>query len=495
MIDYKFPMEIRNVIMDALPQGMAVSGEIPDQKYTFIPMGHSKALHPDAVLVSGIRGSGKSFWWSVLQSNEHRQMVAHLLPKSNIFENTIVSVGFGVGEPHSSGNYPDKDTLVQLISQKLDPRHIWRTIVFQQVIMNTLKLPPTYPASKWADKIKWVIAQPEEVQQLLFTADQILDRKGIHHLILFDALDRTADDWPTMQKLIRGLLQVLLEFRSYRRIRPKAFVRPDHIEDKETTSFPDSSKLLAQKVELRWPRTELYGLLWQYLGNEPENGGLFRDGCKEILSLNWKMFGDVWTMPNDMRIDEEAQKKVFHSITGSWMGKDHRRGFPYSWLPNHLGDSSGQVSPRSFLSAIRQTAEDKPRLYYEYALYYESIKRGVQKASSIRVLEMQEDYPWVDIVMKPLSGLTVPCQFGEIARRWKEKNTLERLKNAISSATIKLPPVHLNEGDDGIRQDIEDLGVFQRMLDDRVNLPDVYRVGYGLGRRGGIKKVARDARE
>lgn len=27
--------------------------------------------------------------------------------------------------------------------------------------------------------------------------------------------------------------------------------------------------------------------------------------------------------------------------------------------------------------------------------------------------------------------------------------------------------------------------------DDRVNLPDVYRVGYGLGRKGGVKTVAR----
>jgi hypothetical protein len=35
---------------------------------------------------------------------------------------------------------------------------------------------------------------------------------------------------------------------------------------------------------------------------------------------------------------------------------------------------------------------------------------------------MQEDYPWVDILMKPLSGLTVPCRFDEIARRWEENN-------------------------------------------------------------------------
>jgi len=65
-----------------------------------------------------------------------------------------------------------------------------------------------------------------------------------------------------MLKVIRGLLQVLLEFRSYQRIRPKAFVRPDHLEDTTIADFADSSKVLNQKVELRWPRNELYGLLW-----------------------------------------------------------------------------------------------------------------------------------------------------------------------------------------------------------------------------------------
>jgi hypothetical protein len=32
------------------------------------------------------------------------------------------------------------------------------------------------------------------------------------------------------------------------------------------------------------------------------------------------------------------------------------------------------------------------------------------------------------------------------------------------------------------------------MTDDRVNLPDVYRVGYGLGRKGGVKTVREGGR-
>ena len=488
MKEFHFPREIRELIKEALPQDTAVFGQTPDLRNTFTPAGHSRALHPDAMLVVGIRGAGKSFWWTVLQREEHRQMIAHLMPKSGIKEGTKVSVGFG--ERPSPDDYPGKDTLVQLTHQ-FDPRQVWRTIALRQIIRGTAR-DPSLMARSWSDAVRWVVDHPEAVERMLYEADQNLDREGDYHLILFDALDRTADDWPTMLKIIRGLLQVLLEFRSYRRIRPKALVRPDHLEDANTADFADSSKVLSQKVELRWPRNELYGLLWQYLGNEPGNGDLFREGCHRILGLSWDQYRGVWAVPEKLRIEEENQRRVFHAITGPWMGQDHRRGFPYTWLPNHLGDTGGQVSPRSFLAAIRYAAADSPRAEYPYSLYYESIKRGVQEASRIRVREMQEDYPWVDILMKPLSGLTVPCPFKDIAQRWEGNKILDRLQNDIEQAAVKLPPAHLlGEGAEGVRHDLEILGVFERMRDDRVNMPDVYRVGYGLGRKGGVKAVAK----
>lgn len=487
MTDYPFPQDIIELIRDALPQETAGFGQTPDLRHTFTPAGHSRALHPDSMLVVGIRGAGKSFWWTVLQSEEHRRMVAHMMPKSGISAETKVSVGFG--ERPSPEDYPGKDTLTQLTEQ-FDPRQVWRTIVIRELTKGSGE-EQALPSASWLDTVHWVADHPEAVERLLFQIDQKLDQANTHYLILFDALDRTADDWPTMLKLIRGLLQVLLEFRSYKRIRPKAFVRPDHLEDTKTADFPDSSKVLSQRVELRWPRNELYGLLWQYLGNEPNSGTLFRDGCQHLLDLKWDRYGDVWTVPDKLRIEEEGQRQVFHAITGPWMGRDRRRGFPYTWLPNHLGDASGQVSPRSFLAAIRHAAADNPRSDYSYPLYYESIKRGVQEASRIRVREMQEDYPWVEVLMKPLAGLTVPCHFEEIVRRWKDDSVLNRLQDDIASAAVKLPPVHLREGPEGVRHDLEALGVFERMTDDRVNLPDVYRVGYGLGRKGGVKAVAR----
>jgi|GEM_PF-2093247 len=40
---------------------------------------------------------------------------------------------------------------------------------------------------------------------------------------------------------------------------------------------------------------------------------------------------------------------------------------------------------------------------------------------------------------------------------------------------------------EGIRQDLQRLGIFIIRKDSRIDMPDLYRVGFGLGRKGGVK--------
>ena len=487
MSSHLFSSSLRILIQNALPGETSLFGGCPELRYTYLPAGHAKALQPDSMLVVGIRGAGKSFWFSALQDEDHRSLIDKKLPKAGIRKDTMMSQGFG--EKSSPEDYPRKDVLVMLL-EDFDARQIWRTIVLMQLVRPGKKTTALSDQKDWKDRVGWVQAHPEEVERLFFEIDKDLDQISVYHVVLFDALDRTADDWNTMFRLVKGLLQALLEFRSFRRIRLKAFVRPDHLEDASVEAFPDSSKVLTSMVELNWPRNELYGLLWQYLANEPDKGHLFREGCEKGFGIEWMQQETVWMVPEKLRINEILQRDLFHKITGPWMGRDHRRGFPYTWLPNHLGDGRRQVSPRSFLAALRQAAFDSSKADYAFPLHYESIKHGVQEASQIRVREMQEDYPWVEVLMKPLAGVTVPCQFEEIRQRWKDALSLEKLEDN-QSAPVKLPPSHLDEGPDGVRRDLEILGVFERMNDGRVNLPDVYRVGYGMGRRGGVKAVAK----
>ena len=294
-----------------------------------------------------------------------------------------------------------------------------------------------------------------------------------------------------MFRLIRGLLEHALDMRSYRRLRAKVFLRSDQADEERVADFPDASKILSSAVELTWPRRDLYGMLWQYLGNGPHGKTVrpwLADGEWPTAHVDGR---PIFTVPASLARDQAAQREQFHYIAGPWMGRDPRRGFPYTWIPNHLGDAHARVSPRSFIAALRTAAHDAADRHpnYDHALHYDSIKRGVQEASKIRVRELREDYPWVDRLLSPLSGFVVPCAFGEIESTWEDDGVIETLNDQVGQEEVKLPPRHIDRGASGIREDLESLGVFRRLADGRVDLPDVFRVGYGLGRRGGVKPV------
>lgn len=470
----------------ALPEGTS-DGEAPMPAQVHFPASHRKAMDPNVMLVTGMRGAGKTFWWAALQNDAVRRLIQMpLTGQGFLTPPSKVATGFGIRpEPD---RYPDKDVLKALLSQGREPRTIWRTVLAWQTAPNGH---PLRREGTWPGRIGYVEGNPEPIARLFLDIDAECGQAGQFLIVLFDALDRCSDDWRDMYRLIRGLMQLAVDMRSYRWLRLKIFLRTDQADEDRIADFPDASKVLSSSVELRWPGRELYGLLWHCLINGPA-GDRFRDFLAQERLPAAEIAGQsLYHVPRTLISDDDAQRRKFHAITGPWMGQNAKRGFPYTWIPNHLGDTRGQVSPRSFLVALREAALDTAERHpeHERALHFESIKRGVQKASRIRVAEIREDYPWMHRALGPLAGMTVPCRFEEIVERWAQEGSLERLIEGAEQDEIKLPPRHVDHGVTGVRQDLESLGVFQRLYDGRVNIPDVFRVGYGLGRKGGVKPV------
>ena len=50
-------------------------------------------------------------------------------------------------------------------------------------------------------------------------------------------------------------------------------------------------------------------------------------------------------------------------------------------------------------------------------------------------------------------------------------------------------PPHFGEGPTGVLRDLKDLGVLDFIWDGRIQMPDIYRIAFGLGRRGGVKPL------
>lgn len=453
-------------------------------EHVYLPRSHLKAMDLDTALVKGMRGAGKTFWWKALRRSDVRRIIDDASGRSRLSEDTKVRTGFG--SDASPDDYPSIDVLPRLM-KRVDPRIVWRTVIARQLACGDHVLRGMV---NWSERVDWVENHPEEIDRLFSKSDAENYRKNRYFLVLFDALDRCARDWKDMYRAIRGLLQLALDMRSFRRLRVKIFLRSDQMDEARVADFPDASKILSSSAELNWPRKELYGLLWHLLANG-DYGIAFRD----FLGGKWRPVdsgGDgVYRIPRGL-VNEDLQRERFHRVAGPAMGTNVRRGLPYTWIPNHLGDTEGQVSPRSFIAALRAAADDTGECYpdHKYALHYESIKRGVQTASQTRVREIREDYPWVHRVLEPLRGMTVPCEFAEIDKHWRSKGVLDRLEEESANDEVKLLPRHMKSGGEGVREELEALRIFQRLeTDGRVNMPDVFRLGYGLGRKGGVRPV------
>lgn len=499
-------LDLRELIRDALPLESAEYGAPPPRHQFFVPKTHARALHINIPVVLGDRGMGKSYWWAALQFREHRALLARVAPDARINEGTQVFPGFG--KTPSMSKYPTKDVLAGLLKSGHKARLIWKTVVAYGAELGAdiaeqagynfsppAEIEYVLPdIDGWAERVEWVTKNPEAVDRFLQELDQLLDAVQFDCLWLFDALDDAADDATTFYTLVEGLCQLALELRSFRHLRAKVFLRTDQFEDRRVGRFPDASKLRASTASLRWLTTELYGLLWQLLGNHPLRGaeyrqdlyttlfehklkgrGLGREEKQEILKL--AQAAD-WTPPPESQFEPAIQERLFHRLTGPFMGESARKGFPYRWLPTHLADAHGDISPRSFLSALAtalvHTADHHAD--HDFAIHFRSLHTGVHEASRIRVGEIAE-HPWVQPLMSALAGhVAVPFEFADAADRWQETG-------ALSDADVVAAEI---DSADSARKRLAELGVWREMKTGRIDVPDIFRLGFKLARRGGV---------
>jgi hypothetical protein len=251
--------------------------------------------------------------------------------------------------------------------------------------------------------------------------------------------------------------------------------------------FADASKLSANITDLNWTDTSLYALLFHYMsGTDSEYSEQFKSETGWADRFNG---------------DEEKQRKVLECIANRYMGTDHRKGYTYTWLPNHLADGRQQVSPRSFLGALWRATERTQESFagHPHALHWDAIRQGVQHASQIRVDEVKEDTPWVSFAVEPLRGTQVPIEKDEVVRRWQEANlsgdlsVLRTQTSRLDSDLVTDQDIFatgpLNTDYDGLIAELIDLGVMTVRSNGKLDLPDVYRIAFNIGRKGGVPKV------
>ncbi|MBT0770965.1 hypothetical protein KIH74_18650 [Kineosporia sp. J2-2] len=484
--------EYRSLIQSSVPTTVDADTKDPDFAGLFTPDNHRLALDPDVTLVQGARGSGKTVWFKALHRENLRSLAAVEYRLESLRRIQPLS---GYGSERQPDSYPGPSVLRALLADGRQSTAIWTAVLLQG-----LRSAPVVSAATWAEKVRWVEDSPEDLERELAAADQRLAAENRQSLILFDALDRLHEDREQANHLIEGILRLALDLRTgYRRLRAKIFIRPDMLTASSFT-FADASKLIANAAELTWSETNLYGLFFHHLGNgDPELSARFRQHSAPgtwLLQPAEEDAEERYVMPTRVASDATSQRELFVGIAGPYMGLDHRKGHTYSWLPNHLMDGSRQVSPRSFLSALSNAAENTASRYggHSYALHYDAIRSGVQHASQIRVGEMREDIPWVGVAVEELAGLQVPMEREILVERWAGESFWERVApvspdDEDSDDDIRTGPRARTP--DGLIDELRNLGVMSFRSDGRIDLPDVYRIAFDIGRKGGVPRVRR----
>jgi hypothetical protein len=492
-----FPLAVRKAFLNLPQESSHLATNAPRWAEVFTPNDHQGALDPDRAVVVGDRGTGKSFWSSVLIDQDIRNLVAKQYPRLRL---DSVEGRLGFSDAEMRADHPGRAEIATITGNEHQAEDLWRAVLLKFSPFPPVGIPER--SAGWKPVVDWVIADPGRRNAEFRALDQALTKAGKTYVLVFDALDVIANQWGGIRAQLEGLIKLALNVRALQSVRIKLFIRPDMADDRRLWEVGDASKLRHREVHLAWRRRDLYGLLWTLLANSPEDpenkGGVaFRQYCAETFDARFEYQDDSWRPPPKLVEDEDCQQEVFRALAGEYMGAGPTKGDTYKWVTNHLSDAAGFAAPRSFLLAMKEgAAKTKSQ---ETVLDESGIESGARSASKVRVEELSEDYRWMDTVLKAMEGLVVPLTEQDLVARWKQRKTLAALKGLADNEDRDrrfIPPGEVLVTDDEndayskLIEQLKRLKIFFELSDGRINMPDLFRLQVNVKRKGGMRPRA-----
>lgn len=328
---------------------------------------------------------------------------------------------------------------------------------------------------------QWMHGNIEKWEAFLDRCDDYFAGKSCKVYFMYDELDRICSKYADLFIYIRTLLSFWFAHNNrWRSLKAKIFLRND-LYNAEALHFVDSSKMRAYHLELKWDSLSLYRLLVKRIANcrNPvaeaylkDVPGLLQPATKEALGY----------MPGD---SEMAFKEFIEKMIGKFMGSNPKKGSSYTWVPNHIQDANGELSPRPFLKcfvfAAKKMAENYDeilKLAEDRLLSPSSIQGALTEVSVDRVNELKlEEYGWLETLCNSLKNQSMLMARQEFLRYLDPDLWPEDKRETLPGNT----PGELLEA-------LKTLGIVIETGDGRINVPEIYLHGFGLKRRGGIKR-------
>lgn len=486
----------KKVLLQVLEQLVGTSEYEVDDIRSFLQVKQYRELQdPSKFLVVGGRGVGKTRVFKTLTGDKGFQRVigdGEPFNKPN-YKNTTVLVGYSKDDRM----LPNQNVLQQftteeetsafwigsiclkLLTEYADEPEV-QAIISEFFDAQTAELLGKKPF--WKSPSKWIRLiqdNPEPWENFLDEVDRVLEEHDRWVILAYDQIDRISTNYDILYAYIRALVSYWFSVSTrWSRLKCKIFIRTD-LRESESIRFPDSSKLSSRQINLNWNTLTLYRLLIRRLANLDSEAMI--GYLSEVPGLIAET-KDMGYLPTE---SEEIMREFIRKMIGRYMGSSPKKGESYLWIPNHLQDANGDLAPRSFLKCYSFAAQTmlKPgtektilQLQGDALLTPSSIQGAVQEVSADRVKELKEDFPWIVKLKGVLEGGTLLMS---------EEDFRKRLQMFLKKETKENLPA---DTVDGLENLLSSLGIVQHSTDGRINMPEIYLHGFGLKRKGGLRR-------
>lgn len=448
----------------------------------FLPLpSHALALRPEIVIIRGGRGAGKSALFRLLSAVDGPKQLRRLINDDRIPDAKWIEA-FSQSHQH-----PDVTPLDQYGKEASSEalRTFWMTHLLLRINeeLPTLVPVPEQVRNAWTqhrtDLQSWVpVAQAHlgQVSQALDQAERALSLKKQLIFATYDHLDRIGSFDPSVRRRFVGaLLALWLSYSNrYRQLRAKIFLRDDLLDAGEL-GFPDASKLRARSVSIEWDVESLYRAVVRHMSQDEELHTWLGRLATGRHAVELTRHGEFGWYPGPM--PESTQHRFATLLAGEVMGTGTKKGYTYRWIPNHLQDAQGRIVPRSMLCLIGfagREAAKHPLGNGVRLITPQDLLESLQETSSTRVGEIKEEYELV-VRLENLKGRRLLLNPDEV----------------IEDVSQPVPNEKPGLSTDGraVVDELVRLGVISIRSDGRIDVPDIYRYGFGILRKGGAARA------
>jgi hypothetical protein len=452
---------------------------------------HVRALEPEVILVVGDRGSGKSELFHAATDPELLSALARLVPGARLGAVTREHATWYPAFPLERYG-PDARGWASLALVAAGDREEVQALWFAYLV-RTLRdeLSP-----EWQEKLACLLSAPGgdgERCRMEFEAahpspllaldalDERLERENRYVFVAYDELDTlVVADWDALGTLVRELVSFWAQHsRRWRRIRAKLFVRSDLYRRVDMVGA-DFVKLAANRAELVWSDKNLYAMLAKRIVNRSE---ALAEYCRSKLeTTDDPVLGNipVFRSANDAR-------PLVERLVGPYMGANARKGLSFHWLLDHIRDGNGRAMPRALVRLVELAAGEElrvPQASGMQLLHPVSLRKALDEVSRQHVQGLTDLFPWQGLKERLERAPTVP---------WERREVTELLRAGWDGywgeRGIRPPASTPRELVDYLIE----IGVFRlrrggAVEKDRIDVPDLFLAGFGLKRKGGVRR-------